>query len=142
MALPHVTTVHHRGDGTVRVHVAVDDFKDGQQVEVSGTITQPSGSFATFHWTQIISRPNGSQPNAPVELEVPIGLTELTSDEDMTVVAQVAEVWSTVLSNTTPAPGGRAKWTAEYTPDGSESSEPSESSGNSASPASPGKDQT
>ena len=142
MALPHVTTVHYRADGTVRVHVAVDDFKNGQQVEVSGTITQPSGSFATFHWTQTISRPNGSQPNAPIELEVPIGLTELAHDEDMTVVAQVAEVWSTVLSNTTPAPGARAKWTAEYTPDGSESSKHSEASGISAGPAPPGKDQS
>lgn len=142
MGLPHVTTVHHRADGTVRVHVAVDDFKDGQQVEVTGTITQPSGSFATFHWIQTISRPNGSEPNAPLELEVPIGLTDLTGDEDVTVVARVAEVWSTVLSTTTPAPGAKAKWEAEYTPDGSESSTPSGAPGISAAPESPGKDQS
>jgi hypothetical protein len=139
--LPHVTTVHYRGDGTVRVHVAVDDFKDGQKVEVSGTITQPSGKFATFHWTQTVNRPSGSPPNAPVELEVPIGLTDLTDDEDVTVVARVSEVWSTVLTKTAPAAGGKAKWTAKYAPDGSEGPEDSGNPAISHVEVGPGKDQ-
>jgi hypothetical protein len=146
--LPHVTEVHHMADGTVRVHVAVDDFKNGQQVEVSGTITQTTGTYATFRWTQKVNRPSDSDPNSPIDLEVPLGLTDLTEGQDVTVVTRVAEVWSTVLAQEDAGPGMKAKWKANYpsgapgdSSGGSGSSEYPQNSATSTGQESPGKHQ-
>jgi len=99
MGLPHVTKVQQRGDNTISVYIETDNFKPGQEVEVSAYLTQGE-TYAVYNDKKRIPLPDlthYTDPAPPTVLHVELPATELDPHEPVTVVTRVTEVWSTFL---------------------------------------------
>lgn len=92
--LHRVARIRQLDDNTVEIHVQTDSFKPGREVEVSGYLTQgSSGAYAAFNVRKHI--PLDANPTAILHVQLPA--MYLDPDQDVSVVAQVAEVWPTFL---------------------------------------------
>jgi len=114
----HVTRIDQRDDNTVEVHVQTASFAPGQEVEVSGYLTQ-GYRYAAFNRTKYI--PFDAKPGEPVELPVELPAMHLEPTEDVTVVVRVAEAWPTLLGQNTEIPAeyegqGITRLKAAWTP--------------------------
>jgi hypothetical protein len=87
-----VIKIIQRDDETIEVHVQTVNFTPGQEVQVSGYLTQGSGAYAAFNVTKHIPL----DPTEPV-MHVELPATGLNAEEDVTVVTWVTEVWPTIL---------------------------------------------
>jgi hypothetical protein len=114
----HVSRIHQRNDNTVEVHVQTASFTPGQEVEVSGYLTQ-GNTYAAFNDKKHIPLPDSPDPKQPAVLHVQLPAMDLKPDEDVTVVTRVAEVWPTVLQQDSEivaeyvGQGLKAAWTAK-----------------------------
>jgi|SRR5215831_305667 len=113
MVNPRVGTVHQRDDNTIEIQVLTDSFKPGQEVEVSGYVTQ-GDAYAAFNDKKHI--PLDANPTFVLNVQLPA--MDLKPDETVTVVTRVAEVWPTVLikdkDSTYVGKGLKAAWTSDY----------------------------
>jgi hypothetical protein len=94
--LHHVTSVHQRGDTTVRIDIQTDSFQPGQEVEVSVYLTQ-GDSYAMYNEKKRIPLPDPNNPGQPGKMHVELPATNLDPMQEVTVVTRVAEVWPSVL---------------------------------------------
>jgi hypothetical protein len=96
-------------DGAIVLTIQLSSFSPGTPVEISGYITQASGAFARFYKVSQVPLP--ASPDGSADLTVSVPATRLAEDEDITVIARVAEVWSTVLGRDVPEPSAEP-WAA------------------------------
>src|SRR5215831_702191 len=89
-----VAAVRLMDDGAIALTVQLSNFSPGTPVEITGYVTQPSGAFARFYEVSRVPFPDPASPDSLVQLMVPVPATQLAGDEDITVIARVAEVWS------------------------------------------------
>jgi hypothetical protein len=87
-------------DGAIALTIQLSRFSPGTPVEISGYVTQASGTFANFY--QLSQVPPPDSPESPANLIVSLPPTPLVADQDITVIARVAEVWTTVLKREAP----------------------------------------
>jgi hypothetical protein len=92
LAHSQVIRINQRDDDTIAVHVQTANFTPGQEVQVSGYLTQGSGAYIPFNFTKHIPL----DPTEPV-MHVELPATSLNAEEDVTVVTWVTEVWPTIL---------------------------------------------
>jgi hypothetical protein len=93
MVNPRVEKIYQWDHEKGEIHVQTDSFEPGQEVEVSGYVTQASGAYAAFNVTMRI--PLDANPTAKLNVQLPY--MDLQEGEDVTVVTRVAEVWPTTL---------------------------------------------
>lgn len=94
MAYSAVERVESNADGSTALYLQVSGYEAGIPVEISGTITQPSGTAGSFCGVQLI--PSSAYPGGPVILVVTVP-TRLATGETVTVIARVTDAWVTVL---------------------------------------------
>ena len=94
----HVTSVHLLEDGTVQVNVLFDGFKAGEPVEITGSVTQTDGAYASFYLYTTAHSP--TPPNTWVTVPVTIDekIADLRPSDRLTTATKVAKVWPTVLA--------------------------------------------
>jgi hypothetical protein len=97
--LPHVARVEQRTDKTVVLCVEIVDFTPGQEIEISGYLTQGNYAYHAFRAKKHVPLDKLSNPGQPsVQVSVELPELDLSEDLEMTVVVQVAESWPTVLA--------------------------------------------
>jgi hypothetical protein len=96
--LPHVAKIEQRTDKTVRLQVEIVDYTPGQEIEISGYLTQGTNTYHAFRDKKHVPLDKPSDPSqSSVLVPVELPALDLSQDNDVTVVIQVAEVWPTVL---------------------------------------------
>ena len=93
--VPHVATIKQGEDNTLVAYVQTSTFQPGQEVEVSVYLTQ--GDSYTAHYEKKLIPFSDDDPKEPAVLQVQLPKTELLTDQNVTVITRVAEVWPTVL---------------------------------------------
>jgi hypothetical protein len=109
----HVTSVHLLDDDTVQVNVQFDGFTAGEDVEISGYVTQTRGARYSFHLYYLYTKapePTPGQTWVTVPVTIDEKIADLRPSDRLTTATKVAKVWPTVLAEKTAdssAPGPR-----------------------------------
>jgi hypothetical protein len=109
MAYSYLERVESNADGSTALFLQVSGYEAGAPVEISGTITQPSGTAGSFCGVQLI--PSSVNPGDPAILVVTVP-TRLTTGETVTVIARVTDAWVTVLDPSAESVSSRFPGTA------------------------------
>ena|SRR6266478_4996416 len=96
MAYSAVPRIELNNDGTVELYVSVYGYDEGSPVEISGYITQASGSVGYFIAVQEIPRVDADE-EVLLKFTVPISPGRLVMGEAVTVIVRVTDAWVTVL---------------------------------------------
>ena len=90
-------------DQQIVLTVQADEFKDYENLELSGYATQNSGAFAVFDVIQAVPEPN---PDDTINMYVTVTPSQpFTKGEAVTVTMRAGPVWVSVLEEPPPAPG-------------------------------------
>jgi len=94
MPYPWVTKVTIK-EKQIVLTVQADDFRTGENLEISGYATQNSGGFAVVNVVQAVPKPN---PDDTVDMYVTATPSRpFTKGEAVTVVLRAGPVWVSVL---------------------------------------------
>jgi len=79
--LPHVARIEQRTDKTVRLHVEIVDYTPGQEIEVSGYLTQGINTYHAFRDKKHVplAKPSDSSQSGVL---VPVELPALDLSQD------------------------------------------------------------
>jgi hypothetical protein len=96
----HVTKINLKGDGTMDIFVQFDGFKTGEDVEISGYVTQTEGAYSSFQWRGPVPSSSDAAASGTEEVTVNIPkMGKLRNQADITIVTEVKKVWPTVLKS-------------------------------------------
>jgi hypothetical protein len=82
--------------------IRVNEYPPGEDLEISGHVTQNDGAFAVFNDIQQVPVPN-PDGSAYVYVEA-FPSQDFKQGKDVTVVVHAARVWTTVLGEAQPGP--------------------------------------